>query len=380
MTLREVLGRSDPVLLGSAFLLSALSLVLLWTGPDGGFSGSFFLRQSVFLSLALVVCGFVARVHYSLARSLAGGAYGVLLLLLVLLVFYGRVVRGAASWFSLGIVHLQPGEIAKVILVVVLAKVLSERQEGRFRTRSLLFTMITMGIPIAFILAQPDFGTAALLVFLWAGMVIVAGLTRRHALALSAAAVLGAILGWSFLLQDYQRERMRVFLNPQRDPLGSGYTILQSVTAFGSGGLFGRGLGYGPQSRLKFLPEHHTDFIFARVGEELGLVGVAGMLVLYSIILRRILRAAERTSDPFGRALAVGTFLTFLIGMMVNAGMNVGLLPVTGVPLPLVSYGGSSLLTMYLLLGLVESVIIHGETWETGEDRDPSMGMAFLGP
>ncbi len=240
--------------------------------------------------------------------------------------------------------------------------------------------MITMGIPIAFILAQPDFGTAALLVFLWAGMVIVAGLTRRHALALSAAAVLGAILGWSFLLQDYQRERMRVFLNPQRDPLGSGYTILQSVTAFGSGGLFGRGLGYGPQSRLKFLPEHHTDFIFARVGEELGLVGVAGMLVLYSIILRRILRAAERTSDPFGRALAVGTFLTFLIGMMVNAGMNVGLLPVTGVPLPLVSYGGSSLLTMYLLLGLVESVIIHGETWETGEDRDPSMGMAFLGP
>jgi len=161
-----------------------------------------------------------------------------------------------------------------------------------------------------------------------------------------------------------------VFLRPGSDPLGSGYTVMQSVTAFGSGGMWGRGLGYGPQSRLNFLPENRTDFIFARIGEELGLVGVIGVLALYTTILWRMLYAAVKTSDPFGRGLAVGSFTALLSGVMVNAGMNLGILPVTGVPLPFVSYGGSGLLTMFILVGLVESVVIHGERWEHDDTND----------
>lgn len=369
MTLRETLRRSDPVLAGCALLLSLLSLLLLGTGTEGWFTSGFFIRQAVSLGVAIFAFLVVSRMHYALFRSLAPAAY-VVLSGLLLVVLQSEVIRGAASWLAVGTLRLQPSELAKIVLVLVLAKVLSERRGERLGTRTLLLTMVYVGIPIALVLAQPDIGTAALLILLWLGMVVVAGMNRQQVLVLALFAVIIGSVSWWFFLHEYQKDRLRVFLQPGSDPLGAGYTVIQSVTAFGSGGLWGRGLGYGPQSRLKFLPEHHTDFIFARIGEELGLVGVVGVLTLYGIILFRALRAAQRTSDPFGRALGVGAFLTLLVGVMVNAGMNVGLLPVTGVPLPLVSYGGSSLVTMFLLIGLVESILIHGETWETGDEEE----------
>jgi rod shape determining protein RodA len=220
------------------------------------------------------------------------------------------------------------------------------------------------------VMLQPDFGTAALLIMIWFGMIAVAGLTRKQFFVLLLISLVVATSGWFLFLKPYQKDRIFVFLNPGSDPLGRGYTVLQSVTAFGSGGVWGRGLGYGPQSRLNFLPENRTDFIFARIGEELGLVGVLGVLALYGIILWRMLFAAAKTSDTFGRTIAVGAFVALLSGVAVNAGMNIGLLPVTGVPLPFISYGGSSLLTMFILVGLVESVIIHGETWEVDDTSD----------
>jgi rod shape determining protein RodA len=366
VTLRDVLRRSDPLLAGSTLLLALLGLLLLWTGRSNAAFHDLFVRQTIFLVLGIMTFLFASRVHYAVSRALVPVVY-VLLLVLLVIALQGEAIRGAASWIALGTLRIQPSELAKVILVLVMAKVLSERRQGRIGGRTLLLSLAYAAVPIALVVLQPDVGTAALLILTWFGMVLVAGITRRQLVGLLAIGVIVSASAWFLLLREYQKDRLRTFLNPRADPLGAGYTVLQSVTALGSGGLVGRGLGYGPQSRLNFLPEHHTDFIFARVGEELGFIGVAGVLSLYGIILARTLAAARRTSDPFGRALAAGAFLALLSGVTVNAGMNLGLLPVTGVPLPLVSYGGSSLVSTFLLLGIVESVLIHGEQWAADE-------------
>lgn len=368
MNIRDVFRRGDPLLWGSALLLTVISLVLLGTGSDSANLG-YVLRQGVAAALGIIIMFIIARTHYTFARSLSSTLFVVLLVLLAI-VLQGKIIRGAASWLVFGGFHLQPGELAKAILVVVIAKILGESKQGVASTAVLLRTMLYAGIPIIMVVLQPDFGTGMLLVFIWFGMIAVAGLSRKHFFSLALIAIIVATSGWFFFLKPYQKDRVLVFINPGADPLGRGYTVLQSVTAFGSGGVWGRGLGYGPQSRLNFLPENRTDFIFARIGEELGLVGVAGVLLLYAIILWRMLYAASKTTDSFGRAIAVGAFVVLLSGVVVNAGMNIGILPVTGVPLPFISYGGSSLLTMFIVVGLVESVIIHGEAWEVGDTSD----------
>lgn len=349
-------------------MLGILSLVLLGTSTNS-VSFGFFLRQTLFVAISVPLLIFFAKTHYTLFRTMAQFFF-IGLIVLLIIVLQASIVRGAASWLVFGGLHLQPGEMAKVILVVVLAKVIAENRKGVADMGILLKTIFFAGLPIGLIMLQPDFGTATLLLFIWFGMIAIAGLRKKQFIVLGVIAVLLGASGWIFFLKPYQKERVMVFLQPGSDPLGSGYTVMQSITAFGSGGMWGRGLGYGPQSRLNFLPENRTDFIFARIGEELGLVGVMGVLALYATILWRMLYAAVKTSDPFGRGLAIGAFVALLSGVMVNAGMNLGILPVTGVPLPFVSYGGSGLLTMFMLVGLVESVLIHGERWEHDDTND----------
>lgn len=368
MNISDVFRRGDPLLWGSALLLTVISLVLLGTGSDSGNFG-YFLKQGIAAILGIIAMFVIARTHYTFARSFSSALF-IILVVLLIVVLQGRIIRGAASWLVFGGFHLQPGEIAKAILVVVIAKILGESKQGVASTAVLLRTILFAGIPIIMVVLQPDFGTGMLLVMIWFGMIAVAGLTRKQFMVLSMIAIAVFVSSWIFFLKPYQKDRVLVFLNPGADPLGRGYTVLQSVTAFGSGGIWGRGLGYGPQSRLNFLPENRTDFIFARIGEELGLVGVLGVLSLYGVILWRMIVAASKTTDSFGRAIAVGAFVALLSGIAVNAGMNLGLLPVTGVPLPFISYGGSSLLTMFIIVGLVESVIIHGEAWEVDDTSD----------
>jgi rod shape determining protein RodA len=343
-------------------------MVLLGTGSDSANLG-YFLRQGAAAALGIIAMFIIARTHYTFARSLSSTMF-IVLIVLLLVVLQGRIIRGATSWLVFSGFHLQPGEIAKAIILVVIAKILGESKRGVASVAVLFRTILFAGIPIIMVFLQPDFGTGMLLVMIWFGMIAVAGLTRKQFFSLAVLAVVIFASGWFFFLKPYQKDRVSVFLNPGADPLGRGYTVLQSVTAFGSGGFWGRGLGYGPQSRLNFLPENRTDFIFARIGEELGLVGVLGVLSLYGVILWRMLVAASKTTDSFGRAIAVGAFVVLLSGVVVNAGMNIGLLPVTGVPLPFISYGGSSLLTMFIIVGLVESVIIHGESWEVNDTSD----------
>lgn len=357
-------------MVASAVLLTLFGVVLLATAGEATGARTLAIRQGVVSALAFVAALSLSRTHYSMFRSLAGPFYILVLLLLTVLLFQGHPIRGAAAWILLGGTRFQPAEFMKVGLVLVLARILSGNR-GRFLSgRRLSAALGALALPALLILRQPDLGTVGLLFGASLSLLLLAGVSRKHLLLLLCGGVLASVFSWQVLLAGYQKDRFFVFLNPERDPAGAGYAVLQARTAFGSGGLTGRGLGWGPQSRLNFLPEVHTDFVFARIGEELGLVGVVLTLGLFGILLTRIIRAARRTSDPFGRTLATGTALTLLIGLVVNIGMNIGLLPVTGIPLPFLSYGGSSLLTSYLLLGLALSVAVHGERWEGEDDRE----------
>ncbi|MDP3685353.1 MAG: FtsW/RodA/SpoVE family cell cycle protein [bacterium] len=364
MRLPIILRRVDWALVASAVLLALLGIVLLGTAGETTGARSLAMRQALFAAVGIALVFLLGSVHYSVFRTLAGPLYVAVVALVLLTLVQGHRIRGVAAWLVIGGAQIQPSELLKVALVIVLARLTASLTAPVLSARKLFMAIVMVGLPIALVLRQPDLGMAALLLISTAGMMLVAGLSRTQKMSLAAVAVLVCVIGWGTLLADYQKERILVFLNPQRDPLGSGYTALQARTAFGSGGMLGRGLGWGPQSRLNFLPEAHTDFVFARIGEELGLVGVIVVLALFGVLFSRILRAARRTSDAFGRSLAVGSVLTMLAGLAVNAGMNIGLLPVTGVPLPFVSYGGSSLLASSLLLGLSLSVVIHGERWE----------------
>lgn len=364
MTFTHTLRRFDWAMLASVGLLTLLSVVLLATAGAATGTKELATRQGVFFIAAVLLAFFVGRVHYRAFRSLAGPAYVITLLLLLIPLLQGNVIRGAAAWITVGSTRLQPAELMKVALLLVLARIVGGNRGRTLSTPRLIAALAALALPAALILRQPDLGTVVLLAAATLGIVMIVGLSRGQKIVLVGGSLLLMLLAWKFLLVGYQKERLFVFVNPERDPYGSGYSVLQARTAVGSGGLVGRGLGWGPQSRLNFLPEAHTDFVFARIGEELGLVGVFVTLGLFAVLFHRTTRAAYRTSDPFGRALAVGAAITLAVGCVVNIGMNVGLLPVTGIPLPFLSYGGSSLLTSYLLLGLVASVVVHGERWE----------------
>ncbi|TSC63836.1 MAG: rod shape determining protein RodA [Parcubacteria group bacterium Gr01-1014_106] len=368
MRLPRVFRRIDWALVASAFLLALLGVVLLSTAGEETGARSLALRQGVFALVGMGLMFLFGRLHYSVFRSLAVPLYVLVLLLVVFTLVQEHRIRGVAAWIVIGGMQFQPAELLKVALVLMLARV-SAVSSSPLSFRRLLTIAALVGVPLVLVLRQPDFGMASLVFFIAVGMTLVMGLSRRQLLALGVLAVIAAIAGWQVFLADYQKERILVFLNPQRDPLGSGYTAIQARTAFGSGGMFGRGLGWGPQSRLNFLPEAHNDFVFARIGEELGLIGVGIVLLLFAVLFHRMVRAAQRTSDAFGRAVAVGSLLAILVGLGVNAGMNIGLLPVTGVPLPFISYGGSNLLASSLLLGLVLSVVAHGEKWERAAEE-----------
>jgi len=364
MTIRPFLRRVDWVLFGSALLLSLLGLVLLATAGGDVQAHGLALKQGIVFVVAALLVLLLGTLHYSVFRSLASPFYLAVLVLIALTLLQSHRIRGITAWLVLGGLQLQPSELIRVALVLVLARLVSGNRSPILSGSRLAAAGAIIAIPSLLILRQPDLGSAALLVITAFGMLAVAGLSRSQKVLLILGGLVLVIVSWQVVLAPYQKERLLVFLHPARDPLGTGYTSIQARTAFGSGGLTGRGLGWGPQSRLNFLPEAHTDFVFARLGEELGLVGVGVTLGLFAALFSRLLKAVRRTSDAFGRALVVGSFCSILAGLAMNAGMNIGLFPVVGVPLPLISYGGSSLLASYVLLGLSLSVAIHGERWE----------------
>lgn len=344
---RRVVRNLDPYLLGSTLLLCLIGLVMVYSTTRYGLHPLVFVRSQVLhLVVGVLLAGVILAVDY---RSFASGArtlYIVNLLLLVAVVAVGRSSLGAQRWIPLGpLGQFQPSEFAKIAIVVTLARHLTDRPGPYTSVRDLLPFLAHIAVPMILIFRQPDLGTAMVYGAIFAGMLYAGGARRRDLALLGVGAVAIAPLAWH-ILKGYQRRRLLSFLDPSLDPLGSGYGIIQSKIAVGSGMLWGKGLFAGTQNVLQFVPEHHTDFIFSVVGEELGFIGCVVLLALFYLWLVRGIRAATVARDRFGALVAVGIVSMVAFHVFVNVGMTVGIMPITGIPLPFISYGGSALMTM----------------------------------
>jgi rod shape determining protein RodA len=344
----------DGPLLGGLLLISALGLVVLYSAV--GESMRLWLNQLIRLGVALVAMLVVAQFSPDFLRRWTPWAYIGGLVLLVLVLVTGEVGQGAQRWLDLGI-RFQPSEIMKLAVPMMAAWYLHDRQMPP-RLVQLAIIAVMIIVPTILIARQPDLGTALLIAASGVIVVVLAGLPIRFMVALGVLAVPGAWGLWQFM-QDYQKQRVLTLLDPDSDPLGAGYNIIQSKIAIGSGGLFGKGWTNGSQAQLEFLPERDTDFIFAVMGEELGLLGVLTLLGLYIFVIARGLFIAIQAPDTYSRLLAGSISLTFFVYVFVNTAMVTGLVPVVGVPLPLVSFGGTSMVTLMAGFGILMSIHSH---------------------
>ena len=337
-----------PLVIGLS-LIAAFGLVVLYSAS--GQSMPTVLRTVARLLLGAVAMLLLARVNPNFLRRASPWLYLAGCGLLLVVAAMGRTRMGAQRWLDLGVLRFQPSELMKLAVPMMCAWYLHERPVPP-GWGSLLVMGILIIVPVGLVAVQPDLGTAALIAIAGALVIVLAGLRLRVILAGLALAAAGAWAGWS-VMHDYQRKRVLTFLNPQTDPLGAGYHIIQSQIAIGSGGVFGKGWMNGSQAQLEFLPERSTDFIFAVIGEEFGLLGLVLLMILYVFVVGRAIYLARETQDTFARLLAGSLALTLFVYVFINAGMVTGLLPVVGVPLPLVSYGGSSVVTLLAGFGIL---------------------------
>ncbi|MDE2148819.1 MAG: rod shape-determining protein RodA [Gammaproteobacteria bacterium] len=354
--LRRLLRRGiDPWLTALLLAVAAIGLATLYSATGG--SSVMVISQAERLALGLVVMLVLAQVPPEFFRLAAPWLYGVSLLLLVFVLALGQHAKGAQRWLDLGIVRFQPAELMKIGMPLAVAAFLHQRTLPP-RPLATLTALALIAAPTALIAVQPDLGTALLVLVAGAMALFFGGLRLRWIVGALLAVAAAAPLLW-YKFHDYQRERLLTFLNPQRDPLGAGYHITQSKIAIGSGGVFGKGWLMGTQAKLDFLPEAHTDFIFSVYSEEMGLIGALVLMLLYLAILGRALLIATRGQDTFQRLTAASLALTFFFYAFINMGMVIGLLPVVGVPLPLVSYGGTSVVSLLAGFGILMSIQTH---------------------
>ena len=341
----------DGPLLGGLLLISALGLIVLYSAV--GESMRLWMNQLIRLGVALVAMFIVAQIPPGFLRRWTPWAYIGGLILLALVLLTGEVGQGARRWLDLGI-RFQPSEIMKLAVPMMAAWYLHDRQIPP-RFSQILIIAVIIVVPTVLIARQPDLGTALLIAASGIIVIVLAGLSIRLMIALAVLSVPGAYGLWQ-LMQDYQKQRVLTLLNPDSDPLGAGYNIIQSKIAIGSGGLFGKGWTNGSQAQLEFLPERDTDFIFAVMGEELGLLGVLALIALYMFVVGRGLYIAIQAPDTYSRLLAGSISLTFFVYVFVNTAMVTGLVPVVGIPLPLVSFGGTSMVTLMAGFGILMSI------------------------
>ena len=349
----------DLTLIASVLAILVMSLVIIGSATHANEAGSehlrFVERQGLFALLNIGLVIFLMNFDYKMLQGYGNRLYIFNLIMLLAVMVAGHSALGAQRWIQLGPITLQPSEFSKVIMIVCLAGILEERV-GKLNTASdLLPVALYVGVPFLLVLKQPDLGTSLVFIAIFFGMIFVCGIRLKLLFGIFTAGVAMMPILWQFL-KDYQKMRIMVFLDPNVDPLGSGYHIIQSKIAIGSGRLFGKGLFQGTQSQVNFLPENHTDFIFAVVGEELGFVGAAFLLLLYLILLWRGVQIAKDASDMFGRLLATGITSMLAFHVLVNVGMTTGIMPVTGIPLPLMSYGISSLTTNLLAVAILLNI------------------------
>jgi rod shape determining protein RodA len=319
-----------------------------------------FKKQVFFVVLGLVIMFFLAFIDYHNFRSFGNYLYIIGFFLLSGVLFWGTTVKGTTGWYDLGFVSLQPVEFAKIILIIFLAKYFSSNSVKLKPFRHLLVSGTVSLVYILLVLRQPDFGSALILFAIWGAMIFFAGFNLRYIYFIVFILIMVFVLGWLLFFKPYQKQRILTFFNPTiEDSLGGGYNITQAIIAVGSGGLFGRGIGFGSQSQLKFLPEAQTDFIFAVIAEELGLLGVFLVISFFCIFFLRLGAIIRKANDDFAIYFLLGVIFLIFVEMFVNIAMNIGLLPVVGISLPFLSYGGSVIISTFILVGIAQSINIR---------------------
>jgi rod shape determining protein RodA len=356
----------DPLLFLAAFGLVALGTLLIYSGsfsqfgsPDGLDFSHPVVRQAAFAASGLALALLFTRIDYRVLGSISIGLYIASIAALAFVLVAGEVTHGSRRWIEIGGTPVQPSELAKLVVVITLAKYLADHQEQMGSVRVFLTSLVIAAVPAALVFAQPDLGSAVIFAAVWFGMAVVGGAPWKHLGALLGAAMVAVPFTFIGLVTDYQRERIALWLDPERDPLGAGFQAEQADIAIGSGGMFGKGLTHGTQTQLDFLRTETTDYVFSVLGEELGFVGAILLFALFIVLLWRALRVAELSRDMFGRLLATGMVIYILLQAFINVGVNLGLLPVTGIPLPFVSQGGSSLIALLIGLGILQSILLR---------------------
>ncbi len=354
-------AKLDWVIVVVVFLLLLIGSIVIFTissNPES--QASFwqfnnFHKQLVAVFLGLVLMFLFSFYDYRILNSMSTKLYFLMLILLVWVIIGGTNIRGTTGWIQLGVFNFQPVEVAKLIMIIFLASFLSKKRTELSIFVRIVSSVVLVGLPIVLIMRQPDLGSSLIILGTWASMLLFSGIGKKNILILGVLG-LGIIISSWFFLENYQIERLTNFVNPYSDPKGSGYNVIQSMVAVGSGGIWGKGLGHGSQSQLNFLPEKHTDFIFAVISEELGFVGALVVIVLFAILFFRIKETARLSRDNLGYLICVGFLTMLFLQTFVNIGMNIGLAPVTGVPLPFLSYGGSAVMANLLGIGIILNI------------------------
>ncbi len=356
--------RIDSTLLLTVLGLALVSLLIISSAthaniPNHPGQFDFIIKQGIFLVVGLIVSGGLLYFDYHKLYRLVPMLYVVNLILLLIVKFAGTSALGAQRWIQVGPFTLQPSEFAKIIMIICLARLMSNNHGGYRTWRSLLPVAGLMALPTLLIFIQPDLGTSLVFMSITFGMLYIKDLNMKMVKKAFIAFIAVFPLIWFFVLHEYQKMRILVLFNPSIDPYGSGYHVIQSKISIGSGGFFGQGLFAGTQSQLNFLPENHTDFIFSVIGEELGFIGAVFVLFLYFLLLYRALMISRSSNDSFGSLLACGVFSMWLFQIFINVGMTLGIMPVTGIPLPFMSYGGSALVMNLLCVGLLMNIYLR---------------------
>ncbi len=361
--------RFDYVMVGAALALVGCGLALIHSGSRPWYDGpltslaSPVAKQGLFAVVGIAVMMGVSRVDYHRFVHFAWLLYGLSIVALVALFVLGSTAYGSTRWFDLGPVQVQPSEFAKVAAILCLARFFSEHGGDARDLRALLLSLAIVAPLAGLVFIQPDLGTSIVFGGIWLGIVVIAGANRSHLLVMAAVFVAVLPFAWTFAIADYQVERVAVLVDPEEDPLDSGYNVLQSQIALGSGQLFGKGYMQGDQTQLEYLKVATKDFIFSLLGEEFGFVGAMAIFGLFIVLLMRGVRAAQLAGDTTGQLIAVGITMLILMQTFINVAVNVSLFPVTGIPLPFVSQGGSSLVSLFASLGLLQSIVMRHRSY-----------------
>ncbi|MDI6602669.1 MAG: FtsW/RodA/SpoVE family cell cycle protein [Patescibacteria group bacterium] len=357
------LKKLDWILIFSALLLVGIGLLSIYSSSLGKGDFSNFNKQVIFFGIGFFLMFLLSFFDW---RALRDNPYLILIFYFLCLAalaglfFFAPEIRRVQRWYKLGALTVDPIELTKLILIILLAKYFSTRHVEMYQIRHILVSGFYFLIPISLVFFQPDLGQVIILIALWVGILIISGISFKRFLVLLFCFLLIFILAWNVALKDYQKARILSFIHPQiSDPLAIGWSQQQAKIAIGSGGIFGQGLGRGSQTQYRFLPEPQTDFIFAAFAEETGLIGVSVLLFLFSILIWRILKIAFLAQINFARLFACGFNILLISQIFIHIGMNIGLLPIIGIPLPLISYGGSNLIATFLGLGILQSFKTH---------------------